>query len=461
MTPLFCLVLFLIIFTLNPISVHASVLNVNRLVIDSVPGGSQSFDIVSGSSYQFDGSYNGSFNASESGNQSLSGSGTTTNNGGITSGLYFYDEGYSLSALTSDSTRSNYNIVALGTYLISPTRTIDLLTANPTSIVYLAYHKPTGAQFYIDGTSVTSNILTPISFSVGNSSTQNQTMSESGTYSGTSSGSESGSFKGTISTTNNSRYFSGRFIIYFDSVLEPGNYDIAIVAYYNTFDNTISSIQNFYTNLISSHKNIINNGSVVFSTNAIYINLNVSIVSRGSNLYIYFMGDVPESNKFTITNGSSTSFYSQYVALSSTSQILNDLESAGGANNSTNSAIENMGIQFDQYQQDTDTSLQYSYITDDLFEFDTSVWSQMASTITLFSSCVTLNWNALGDFSTALTVFLIVVLVISILGLARYMSTSGTTDRVSDSVTETHVTRLGPGHTRTTTHTESRTTRSK
>lgn len=255
--------------------------------------------------------------------------------------------------------------------------------------------------------------------------------------------------------------FSSEFGLEISENLSPGSYFINLYIY------------NFSNFSSSSHINCIVSSSSS-SYNLRDCSLVISNDTRGSYMYLSgfidvfssfdelrFVASSFDSGTLDIVSSSQSCDYMFFYQISSDQSIDDALHSAGGANNSTNDAIDNMGSQFGEYQQSTDTSSQYDNITDDLFEFDTSVWSQMASTITLFSSCVTLNWTALGDFSTALTVFLIVVLVISILGLARYMSTSGTTDRVSDSVTETHVTRLGPGHTRTTTHTESRTTRSK
>lgn len=107
------------------------------------------------------------------------------------------------------------------------------------------------------------------------------------------------------------------------------------------------------------------------------------------------------------------------------SQQNNSLNSANGANSELNNQNSKLSSSMQQYYQDTDTSKQYSNISDSIFQFDTSIFSSLASTITLFSACVSGIFSAMGDFSVPLILFLTIVFVSIVVGLFNIQHVSG------------------------------------
>lgn len=97
----------------------------------------------------------------------------------------------------------------------------------------------------------------------------------------------------------------------------------------------------------------------------------------------------------------------------------NSLESAGGKNGTLNSQNSLMDSTLSEYQNKTDTSEQYSKISDDLFSFDLSIFTSVASTMTLFNACITSIFTQLGDLSVPLTMFLVFVFISAVIGIAR------------------------------------------
>lgn len=97
----------------------------------------------------------------------------------------------------------------------------------------------------------------------------------------------------------------------------------------------------------------------------------------------------------------------------------NSLESAGGKNDALNNQNSLMDSTLSEYQNETDTSEQYAKISDDLFTFDLSIFTSVASTMTLFNACITSIFTQLGDLSVPLTMFLVFVFISAVIGIAR------------------------------------------
>lgn len=112
------------------------------------------------------------------------------------------------------------------------------------------------------------------------------------------------------------------------------------------------------------------------------------------------------------------------LILSNFDNLNNSFTSAGGANSGLNSQNSAMDKALSDYQKDTDTSTQYGNISDSLFTLDTSIFVQVSSTISLFSSVVTGLFNAFGDLSVPLTMFLIVTVISCIIGIIKVTSDS-------------------------------------
>lgn len=197
------------------------------------------------------------------------------------------------------------------------------------------------------------------------------------------------------------------------------NYDTYVVnAYFTNFNSTN---KNNYFNLDAfnfSNWQYANNlyFSVIFPT--AYVN-NVSFK------VIYFTStDVPSFNfNYTITeNGVANNLY-----VSDSQQILKELQknndsmtSAGGANNELNDQNKLVQSTLDDYQRETDTSAQYSKITNDIFVVDTGIFTNLASTISLFSACVNGIFNHIGDLNVVPILFLTLTLISVIIGITHF-----------------------------------------
>lgn len=138
-------------------------------------------------------------------------------------------------------------------------------------------------------------------------------------------------------------------------------------------------------------------------------------------VYIFFTVTVPDSVSFS--GISATEFtrglgYCSYTP-SSSSTIITDLESAGGHNSGLNSSNQEVSNTFDQYESVTDTTDIYNKIDDSFFNFNTAPFIQIAPTITLFTSCITMLYNGLGDLAVPLTMFLVSMFVSFVIGIFR------------------------------------------
>lgn len=364
--------------------------------------------------------FSGSFTESSSGNHSDSLSGSVSNSGSITSFSAFKRTSSRVYSIFNDMTSSNYTSVSVGFFYIVSSDTVSSLPGQ--GAVYLITHIPSGNSVYSDTSGYGGTILIPATYTIGSNSDSNQSLSGSGTYSGSS----SGTFSGSITGIEGDRSSYMRIVINFSSYLDPGEYYLGTLLQFPSSP-VVSDYPLFSKKVISHTRNLymFNQGDVLINTNnRSSLSASFRVFSRVNSLAFFVFFDVPSYQFFNPPIGD-CSVLNQVLSLSNTQTIIDDLQSSGGANSSANSAIENMGSEFQQYQDQTDTSIQYTNIGDDLFNLNTSVFLQLAPTISLFSSCITLTWNSLGDFSTALTVFLVVVLMSCILGLIRYVSSSG------------------------------------
>lgn len=105
--------------------------------------------------------------------------------------------------------------------------------------------------------------------------------------------------------------------------------------------------------------------------------------------------------------------------LSTTPPVSGELSSK---NNEFSSAM-------DEYDSTTDTTKQYGAIKDSgLLDFDVgTTFTQMASTITFFSSMVSGMLSSFGDFNIPLTLFLTLVLVSAILSIGSHVTSDSYT----------------------------------
>ena len=101
------------------------------------------------------------------------------------------------------------------------------------------------------------------------------------------------------------------------------------------------------------------------------------------------------------------------------------------------STNEQVSSEFARYETVTDTSAQYDTLNSPgLLEFDMSVFTEVAVTMTLFSSCVTSIFTKLGNLAVPLMLFLTLALVSTILnvvGHVRAPNSSGSKRSASDS----------------------------
>lgn len=116
------------------------------------------------------------------------------------------------------------------------------------------------------------------------------------------------------------------------------------------------------------------------------------------------------------------SLNAQIAYLNSTADSINDnIESAHGANDALNDSNTQVDSALQDYKDKTDTSDQKDIIDSQFdFDLDTSIFASVVSTMSLFSSNVTLLWNSLGDFSQILSLFLISAVIGLIIGIVNH-----------------------------------------
>lgn len=143
-------------------------------------------------------------------------------------------------------------------------------------------------------------------------------------------------------------------------------------------------------------------------------------INNEKKYWVSFSFDIPIGcsaymNNFTLGMGTVGLLFQETLD----SALLTDMESAGGANTGLNNQNQQVENTFNQYEQATDTQQYYDKINTDLLVFDTTIWTQIAATSSLFSATITSIWSALGNFAVPLTLFLIAALVSLIVGIFR------------------------------------------
>lgn len=177
----------------------------------------------------------------------------------------------------------------------------------------------------------------------------------------------------------------------------------------------------------------INNGNISFLNQGtdtfMFLSGELHRLSNVSDIMVFANFIVPSNVKsFTINNGEFTlgkEYYSTYLVQSTSGDsISNNLQSASGTNSVLDNKNSSLDTVMNDYFNDTDTTIQYANLPDSLFDFDISIFTSLAPTITLFSSCITGFFSALGDFAVPLTLFLVVTLVSVIAGLVHLTRSS-------------------------------------
>lgn len=443
---------------------------------------SVSFASTSDFSGTFNGSESGTSSSTGTGTFSGSGTGSLQNEGSIANYIVYCKVASSLSSITGDTSTSNYSFNNIGSqYYLNNVPSTPYVPSNPNrTTVYLCYYKPTGTVFYTGSNNYLADVYIPVTLSVGNGTSSfsftesgSTTSKDSGTYSGTVTGTLAGAVEnfrglggyppafptstGMSYSTQVSNYVTSLNIVS-NGVTIPDGYTFAIlsVTYNFTFSDITSIFKagSYYVTFVSSGSGSANIPSffnskdtyAVSAHNNMYYNITAHNAFYNNTYGSYYYFDVPRDFNFsafspvvinyfvtedvppfniTYSNAASTIF------VSDSNQVLdvlrnqnNSLNSAGGANSELNSQNELMSGALSDYQRDTDTSSQYSNIHDDLFVLDTSIFTQVASTITLFSSVVTGLFTAFGDLSVPLTLMLIVTFVSCIIGIIKITSDS-------------------------------------
>lgn len=137
--------------------------------------------------------------------------------------------------------------------------------------------------------------------------------------------------------------------------------------------------------------------------------------------------NLPDSFAFaptSVTNydpPSSAYQYAYFYPLVNSNTIENTLTSAGGANSALNQSNSQVSSSLQDYKNQTNTQEQYNKIKPEIFDFDSNIFLNVASTSTAFAAVVSGLFSAFGNFSSALTLFLILALISAIIGIARVL----------------------------------------
>lgn len=225
--------------------------------------------------------------------------------------------------------------------------------------------------------------------------------------------------------------------IQFASEVPTGSYKMLCYAPINnrisfSGSNVASVVNVGYFRGLSSQNNFISfeSGYINTADNTFTINGTFDVINPARSIYGAITFTVPNGISFSGSVGDSTlpsdkSFCRAIFIPTDSSLIIDSITSANGANNNLNNTTDTLTSEFESYKENTDTTLQYDLITDNLFTIDTNIWTQMASTSTLFSSFISGIFHSLGDLSSSLTFFLIASFVSAIIGIARVSGKGG------------------------------------
>lgn len=374
-------------------------------------------DVLASSSYRLpinnfvsfsSASYSSSNGFTFSGSSSGSASGTVNNSGDTANYVVFFKTNTSVSDALNVSLSNQYTNTLVGSFPQASRLDLPLTSVPFSSSVWLL---STGDSYvYADGFYISSTVLEPVAMSFGNGSSIIDFSFGSGPFSGT------GSFD------NISFYLPLFMSVEFDDTTFDGSeYSLSLVVrgISSLITYTGPSTSMIFDQIICSTGDVLS-GAFVSGNLYIYGNIHFSPVSHYN--YLYLIGNliIPKGNNITVKNGSyvPTNTFMNLFPLGD-SLILDSLNSANGANSGLNNMNSQVSSALSDYQRDTDTSTQFGNISDSFFDLDTSIFTSVASTSTLFSACVTAIFSALGDFSTVLTLFLVFVLVGTVIGIVR------------------------------------------
>lgn len=205
---------------------------------------------------------------------------------------------------------------------------------------------------------------------------------------------------GSFSNTVAGRLLDGVFVIYSNSSVDwsSESYSTIYVHYING--------EIIYTNNQYLYANAPVLQPFGFDYSSYFNNLSSSIYDISKNIYNLFYS--LNSLENTVSDGFDS--------------VNDNLTNANGANDSLNQSNTEVDSALQDYKDKTDTSAQYDNIDDSFFDFDNSVFNQYVTTLTFFSSCVTLLWSSLSEFSSALSIFLVICLISTIIGIYRFVS---------------------------------------
>lgn len=246
-----------------------------------------------------------------------------------------------------------------------------------------------------------------------------------GTFSIT--GSQSGSFNFSSNDNDRSASFYAYNINFGQTLYAGKSYDVYIS--FNNPDYTLSVSPYLLISIdpISYAKCVISNSSCVIYPDTMVLNFTISPIESLTNFAFTSTFNVPDVISFNNTSGVITFEVNQLLINESIiSRINNSLNSSSGANNQFNNNVSDLNNTFGQYQQATETDIYYANIDDSFFNFNSAPFIQVASTMSLYSTLLTSMLSSLGDFATPITLFLTIVVVGAIIGIARYSNSHGT-----------------------------------
>ncbi len=256
----------------------------------------------------------------------------------------------------------------------------------------------------------------------------NDSLSGSASITGTDTTTGTSTTTGTLSFQNMTSKFY--MVVSFSSPLEVGVYDFS---YFSNKDNpvfsgygsgVINALHSNYYNVSSSYVNILGQN----------INFHVELtVTRPSSTLTLILSFDPFASSFTFhPQNFNPSVLKQESAL-----FLMVSDSVFYDSSIMDSTNEQVSSEFARYETVTDTSAQYDTLNSPgLLDFDMSVFTEVAVTMTLFSSCVTSIFTKLGNLAVPLMLFLTLALVSTILnvvGHVRAPNSSGSKRSASDS----------------------------
>lgn len=393
-----------------------------------------------------------SFSGSMSG--STSGSGSVNDDGSISNYIIFQQTNAYNGVNASNISGSTVTYVSLGTYYYNtytnrstPISSISQLYSG--SVYYITDHT-TGDSWYAFQTSSNGTRCFPMQISLASTSS-NPSLSFSGSVSGTLSGTlnmeddfeyppafpTSSGFSynsrtqyylqsvqfictGENLAKNDSYYiYKVDCIIYFNTVVPYGNYSAHIFLNEGTVPYTEGSYLTASTG--TSGNASLYGASIGFNSFDVQFNLSSGTNVIVPSFYIYSSTQLSAFNTGQISLPRVINLYTPDSSV--TNDLLTDvntsLSSAGGKNGGLNSQNSLMDSTLSEYQSETDTSEQYNKISSDLFTYDISIFTSVASTMTLFNACITSIFTKLGDLSVPLTMFLVFVFISAVIGIAR------------------------------------------